>query len=231
MPKTGDFKNAASWRPIAILPVCYKVFAKVLHHRLRAILEPKISEDEMGFMPGRGCDEALLVLEMVVQMSLDQHMPLWLASLDLSKAFDRVEWPTLFQALGEMGVPIGYQHLLGLMYDGQTGTLRDQNSSFDIRRGVRQGDVLSPLLFNTAMELVMKRWQARLHRHGIKLNRDGPDDRLRSVRFADDIIIYANSLTELTQMIDILCDELRTAGLEFNTKKSRIFTLDEGNAR
>ena len=77
----------------------------------------------------------------------------------------------------------------------------------------------------------MKRWRARLHRHGIKLNRDGPDDRLRSVRFADDIIIYANSLTELTQMIDILCDELRTAGLEFNAKKSRIFTLDEGNAR
>ena len=47
-----------------------------------------------------------------------------------------------------------------------------------------------------------------------------------SVRFADDLIIYANNLTDLTEIIDILHEELRTAGLELNAKKTRICKLD-----
>ena len=112
------------------------------------------------------------------------------------------------------------------MYDKQVGTLGGPDS-FDIRRGVRQGDVLSPLLFNSALEIVMRRWNARLRNHGIKLNTSTETSRLTSVRFADDLIIYANSLTELTEMIDILHEELHVAGLELNAKKSRLFKFDE----
>ena len=153
-----------NWRPISILPVCYKIFAKVIHLRLRPILEPQIADDQMGFMPSRGCDDALLVLELVIEKSIDQHMPLWFASLDLRKAFDRIEWSELFRSLTELAVPPAYQHLLAMMYDKQVGTLGGPDS-FDIRRGVRQGDVLSPLLFNSALEIVMRRWNAVQSRH------------------------------------------------------------------
>ena len=78
------------------------------------------------------------------------------------------------------------------------------DSTFDIKRGVRQGDVLSTLLFNAATEMVMRRWKEQLVDHGIKLSRDDGIARLTDVRFADDLIIYANSLEELTHMLDLL---------------------------
>ena len=152
-------------------------------------------------------------------------MPLWFASLDLRKAFDRVEWKALFEALNEQGLPEEYQHLLAMLYDNQVGTL-GQGQYFPIRRGVRQGDVLSALLFNAASEMVMRRWKSRLDSHGIKLSNDAAVERLTNVRFADDLIIYANSLDELTAMLDLLVQEFHTVGLELNAKKSRIYTLD-----
>ena len=81
-------------------------------------------------------------------------MPLWFASLDLRKAFDRVEWTQLFGALSSQGLANEYLTLLKVLYSGQIGVLGDART-FNIQRGVRQGDVLSPLLFNAALKAVM----------------------------------------------------------------------------
>ena len=124
-------------------------------------------------------------------------MPLWFASLDLRQAFDRVNWQPLFESLHDMGLGVEYQHLLALLYDNQQGVLR-KGEAFKISRGVRQGDVLSPLLFNGALDVVIKRWKRHLRNNGIKLQ-PGPDsERLTNVHFADDLVIYAASLPELT---------------------------------
>ena len=223
LPKSGDLSDPANWRPIAILRVCYKIFARILYNRLRTTLEPQFSDEQMGFMPCRGPDDALLILESVIHKSIDHDVPLWFASLDLRKAFDRIEWDQLFIALGEMNVPTAYQHLLAMLYDGKTGTLGDK-ARFDIKRGVRQGDVLSPMLFNAACDVVIKRWKQKLNGRGIKLGSE--TETLTNIRFADDLIIYAGSLPELVEMIDLLAAELAHAGLDLNAKKSRIFTTD-----
>ena len=86
------------------------------------------------------------------------RIPLWLASLDLRKAFDRIEWTQLFEALKDQGVPEEYLSLIATLYDGQVGSL-GQQGQFDIKRGVKQGDVLSPVLFNAGLELAIRRWK------------------------------------------------------------------------
>lgn len=96
LPKSGDLNNPGNWRPIAVLPICYKLFARIVYNRLRLFLDPQISDEQMGFMPNRGTDDALLTLESVTQNSIDYQIPLWFASLDLHKAFDRIEWMQLF---------------------------------------------------------------------------------------------------------------------------------------
>ena len=138
-------------------------------------------------------EDALYILEEVIAKSLDQHVPLYFASLDLRKAFDRIEWPYLFEALGEQALPTSYQNLLKMLYAGQEGVLSD-DKRFPIRRGVRQGDVLSPLLFNSATEMVISKWKAKLKSHGLRISVAEDAERLTNVRFADDLIIYANSL-------------------------------------
>ena len=180
----------------------------------------------MGFQPRRSCEDALFILETVVHKSVDKHMPLWMISLDLQKAFDRVEWAPLTEALTLQGVPSEYCSLIAVLYRNQVGSLRGADS-FEITRGVRQGDVLSPLLFNAALEQCMRRWKQGLSDHGIKVSNDNGAQRLTNVRFADDLIIYANSLDELTAMVEALVQELGRAGLSLNSRKSKIFTLDE----
>lgn len=63
LPKFGDLLNASNWRPIAMLDITYKIFAKMPHVRLAPTLERQQSDEQVGFRPRRSCDDALLVLE------------------------------------------------------------------------------------------------------------------------------------------------------------------------
>ena len=78
LPKSGDLLDVKNWRPIAILDVTYKVFAKMLHSRLEPVLEKEQSNEQMGFRTMRGCDGALLVLESVIAKSFEFQFPVWL---------------------------------------------------------------------------------------------------------------------------------------------------------
>ena len=99
----------------------------------------------MGFRRKRSTEDALLILENVIGKSLEFNTPLWFASLDLKKAFDKIEWPQLFPALDVQDVGIEYQHLLAALSSNQIGTF-GKDVIFQVLRGVRQGDVLSPML-------------------------------------------------------------------------------------
>ena len=177
---------------------------------------------QMGFRSKRGTDDALIVLESVVGKCIEFNIPLWFVSLDLRKAFDRIEWPQLFSALEDQGLPRGCRSLLNQLYGGQCGFLAS-GDTFPILRGVRQGDILSPLLFNAGLEQAVRRWKLRLRSHGIKID---DNERLTNVRFADDLIIYAHSAGELSESLSMLAEELRNIGLELNAEKTKIFTND-----
>ena len=112
----------------------YKIFAKLLHNILSLRLEAQQSDEQMGFRPKRSIEDALLILESIVSKSLEWNMPIWIISIDLKKAFDRVEYRTLFAALEEQGVESGYIQLLQRLYANQRGTIG--NASFSVRRGV-----------------------------------------------------------------------------------------------
>ena len=70
----------------------------------------------MAFINGRSADDALLILEEIFWKSLDNNIPLWIASLDLQKAFDRVKWVCVDEALADQGVELHYRQLLFQIY-------------------------------------------------------------------------------------------------------------------
>ena len=157
--------------------VCYKIFARIIYNRIQPGLEACQSDEQMGFRPNRSTEDALLILENVIGKSIEFNTPLWFASLDLKKAFDKIEWPQLFHALDAQHLGIEYQHLLAALYSNQVGTF-GKDVVFPILRGVRQGVVLSPLLLNAALDLVISRWKNKLTNHGIKIRTNGEHDRL-----------------------------------------------------
>ena len=219
LPKSGNLDDPANWRPIAILPIFYKIFSRLLYHRLRLFLEPEQSDDQYGFRRNKRIEDVFCVLENVIGKGIEFGVPIWMVSLDMRKAFDRIEFVPLFHALREQGVPESHIALLTSLYTNQVGSVNG-SQYFKINRGVKQGDVISAMLFNAGLECAFRRWKIRLHDHGILLASD--IERLSNLRYADDMMIFAKSAEELVQMMEWLVEELSFIGLELNTSKTKV---------
>ena len=222
LPKPGDASVVKNWRPIAILRISYKLFARLLYHRLRPVLDLHQSPDQVGFRTGRCVDDAFVVLETVCSKCAEWCLPMWCMSLDLSKAFDRIEFQPLFRSLADQGVREEYLKILVSIYTGQTGRLRG-SEGFGIQRGVKQGDVLSPLLFNAGLEAAVRNWKLRTLGCGIVVDEG---ERLTNIRYADDLLVFATSADELCRMTEILQEELARVGLQLNSSKTKALTLE-----
>ena len=126
---------------------CKKVFAKMLYYRLSPSLETQQSDDQFGFRRNKRIDDIFGILENMFGKTDEWNLPLWMISLDLRKAFDRIKFRPLFAALREQEVPEAYIQLLSALYANQKGCVNG-SYLFSILRGVKQGDVLSAILFN-----------------------------------------------------------------------------------
>ena len=129
------------------------------------------------------------------------------------------EYSSLFGALQSQGVSRPYLKLLAALYCNQTGDVNGR--TFPIQRGVKQGDVISLLLFNAGLEHAMRKWKLRLQHCGFDL---GNSEILTNVMYADDLMLYAKHCDELIFMMEMLIEELSAVGLHLNTSKTKILT-------
>ena len=86
--KGGLATDPNNWRPIALLSISYKIFARCIYHRIREQLDNEQSDEQFGFRTERSTIDALLIAEEVVGKSIEYNAELWMVSVDLRKAFD-----------------------------------------------------------------------------------------------------------------------------------------------
>ena len=142
LAKTSKAKIVSDFRPVAHLRMLYKLFSYMILHRIEPVLDIGQPEEQLGFRRGRRMEEHLLTTNLVVDKSRASNVSLWILSLDLSKAFDRIDWGALWQALRAQGVSAQIIWTLQCMYFGQHGVVMsfgDCSKEFHIRAGVRQG--------------------------------------------------------------------------------------------
>ena len=109
----------------------------------RGILEAHQSKDQTGFRPGTGLEDTFLVFEAMCGKCLEWNAPLWFASLDLTKNFDRIEYDPVFLLQCWNKVFLSRIVFFSGLCIGKTGCLHD-GSTLAIQSGVKQGDVISP---------------------------------------------------------------------------------------
>ena len=145
--------------------------------------------------------------------------------IDYSKAFDCADYNKLWKILKEMGIPDHLTCLLRNLYTGQEATVRTEHETtdwFQIRRGVCQGCILSPCLFNFYADYVM--WNARLDEEqaGIKI----AGRNINNLRYADDTTLMAESEEELKSLLMKVKEESEKFGLKLNIQKTKIMASD-----
>ena len=152
----------------APLPIMYKLFARLVYNRISPTVFSWQSENQHAFTPERRIEDALLHAEIIIEHSLEFNIPLWLLSMDLRKAFDTVSHEHLLFSLGYHGLDPAYIALLQRLYKHQTGVV-NESRHFQIQRGVKQGDVLSAILFNCVLDIAFENWETQLNDEGIFL--------------------------------------------------------------
>ena len=154
----------------------------------------------------------------------EQNLDLWVAAVDFEKAFDSVSHESIWSSPHEQNVPPDYVEILQRLYAEQTGQIiADRSSrSFNLGRGTKQGDPLSPALFNAVLESIMRKvkykWEAQ--KVGVKVG----TDMLTNLRFADDLLLIGRSRAQVRHMLEDLAKEAAKVGLTLHMGKTKILS-------
>lgn len=194
-----------------------KIFCKILEQRLRPIIEPQLSEAQMGFRKNRSCTDAIFTLRQLAERTIEFDKELHVAFVDQEKAFDRVDRDKLWQILLDYGVDDHLVRLCRSLYTNSQCAVRTNigvSERFLVRSGVRQGCVLSPLLFITYVDQIYK--QANIN-EGENL-----EGLLNELLFADDQVIIATTPERLQEHIDRLQLENKNYNMKINIDKTEV---------
>jgi len=144
-----------NWRPISLLNTDYKILSKVLTMRLSKIIDEIVHPDQTCSVPGRMIHDNVHLIRNLVEYTNDKNMSAALISMDQSKAFDRVSHDYLFNVLSNFGFKSQFISLVKLLYTDIRSSILVNGfitEQFPVKRSVRQGCSLSPLLYVLCME-------------------------------------------------------------------------------
>ena len=158
IPKKGNAKNVQTTTQLHSSHAS-KVMFKILQPRLRQYANWELPDVQAGFRNGRGTRDQISNICWIIKKAREFQKNIYFCFIDYAKAFDCVDHNKLWKILQEMGIPDHLTCLLRKLYAGQEATVRTGHGTtdcFQIGKGVRQGCILSPCLFNLYAEYIMK---------------------------------------------------------------------------
>ncbi|VDP39176.1 unnamed protein product [Heligmosomoides polygyrus] len=180
----GDVNDIGSYRPICLLSVAYKLFTGVILNRISRTLDEAQSYERAGFRRGFSMSDLIHTITKLIEVSREGKLPLCLTLTDLKKAFESVETEAVVKVLLTYAVPTQYIRVLREQYSGFATKISPfYNDVVDVKRGVRQGDSISPKPLSATFENVM----CELEWEDVELKING--QQLHHLRFVDDIVL------------------------------------------
>ena len=173
---------------------------KILQARLQQYVNRKLPGVQAGFRKGRGTRDQIANIHWIMEKAREFQKSIYFCFIDYAKAFDCVDHNKLWKILKEMGIPDHLTCLLRNLYAGQDATVRTGHVTtdwFQIEKGVHQGCILSPCLFNFYAEYIMRNAGLEEALVGIKI----AGRNINNLRYADDTTLRAESEEELKSLL------------------------------
>jgi len=229
IPKSDNPSSFDDFRPISLCNVLYKIISKIIANRIKPILSRHISPQQFAFLENRQIHEAIGSAQEAIHSIWTKHLKCILLKIDLSKAFDRVSWLYIKMILIHIGFPLALINWIMACITSPTFSILINGSAshyFHSERGLRQGCLLSPLLFLLVIEALSRLIISEKREGTIRGLKITDVCFLTHLLFVDDVLILLNgSIQDTTSFTRILELFSKATGMEVNRSKSTITTV------
>ena len=226
IPKKPGTTECEFHRTISLMSQITKILLRILMMRARNKIKPEIAEEQCGFVKGKGTANAIFILRTLIERSLEMQKDLYLCFIDYTKAFDRVRHAEIIDILEGLNIDGKDLRIIRNIYWEQTAAVRVDNQLSEyqpIKRGVRQGCVLSPDLFSIYSEKIMQNIE---NLPGICIN----GNNMNNLRYADDTVLIAENEKDLQTLVDVIAKESNKMGLSLNASKTVTMVITRKNS-
>lgn len=202
---------------------------KIITHIITKRISDAITlrRQQAGFCPNKSCIDHVNTLRIIVEQSVEWRSPLYLIFIDFEKAFDTLNHNVIWKSLQCKGVPQKLIQLIKSMYVSASCRIQHEGKlsrKINVGTGVRQGCVMSPLLFNIVLDIVMS--------HAMSGNRGigwGLLNRLNDLEYADDICLFSHRYSDMNMQLQRLTELAKNAGLKINIGKTKVMRINTEN--
>jgi hypothetical protein len=236
LPKVKEANNIKQYRPICLLNVVYKIFTKTLMLRLDKIMGKIINRSQSGFLKDRNIMDGILALHEILHDTKIRKRDGLILKLDFEKAYDKLNWDFLQDCLRQRGFGSKWCDWIKLVINSGTVSVKVNNSTgsyFKSGRGVRQGDPLSPFLFNIAVDTLAKMINLAQRNNLIKgLVSEYIENGIAVLQYADDTILCIQDNKEQAAYLKLLLYLYEDmSGLKINFNKSEVIMVSQEESK
>ena len=175
---------------------------------------------QAGFRKGRGTRDQIVNICWITEKARAFQKNIYFCFIDYATDFDCVDHNKLWKILKETGIPDHLTYLLRNLYAGQEATVRTGHGTThwsQIRKGVHQGCILSPCLFNLYVEYIMRNAGLEEAQAGIKI----AGRNINNLRYADDTTLMAETEEEIKSLLMKVKEESEKVGLKLTIQKTK----------
>jgi hypothetical protein len=241
--KKGDIKNLENYRGISLISHTGKLLERLIYHRLSNIAEAYnwIPETQNGFRNKRSTIDSIFISNMITSLCKENNINCYKIFIDLTKAYDKVNQELLWIILERRGVPKKFLNLIKGFYKDVKANVRLNgvlSESFNLICGLKQGSIISPLLFSIFFGVIIENVEKKINGMGVqllfkkgnnifevanikkKVLKEVFEINIWNILFADDTEFFSDSEENLQEIIKIFNEVVVAFGQEVSLKKT-----------
>ncbi|KAL4104440.1 hypothetical protein QTP88_019741 [Uroleucon formosanum] len=214
----------SNYRGISLLDTGYKVFTSLLLERINPYATEIVGEYQCGFRKGKSTVDHIHTIRQLAEEHYEYNKDLHLVFIDFKQAYDSINRKQLWKVLRCLDIPQKYIDLIKMCNSKINLKIKYQqemSEKFEVKSGLRQGDALSPMLFNIALE-----WVVRIANETRKMEVGEIETILA---YADDVVILGNSRNEVKQTTVKFLKAGKIMGLEVNQEKTKYMYISRND--